>query len=169
MKRLTIIRHAQAESGGLAQRDIDRALSAQGQSDARQMAQVIAKLPPIDHILCSAAKRTRQTCQILGEQLNALPEPILSDAAYLSPVEMLQILLQNLPDAAQHAVVIGHNPGVENLVIQLCSLSGNRLNMGMATGTIVHLHIQIGAWTELDWGCGYLLAFVPPDIFAKGA
>lgn len=164
MKNLTIIRHAQAEHGGLAQRDFDRALSEQGQNDARQLARTVAKLtPPIDHAICSSAKRTHQTLQILQDQLSNLPEPVLSDAAYLAPAEMLQILIQNAPASAEHVMLIGHNPGMEALVARLCSSAGQRLNLGMATGTVAHIHLQINEWAQLDWGCGYLLAFIPPD------
>lgn len=165
MKLLTIIRHAQAENGGLGTRDIDRALSEQGQADARNLAHLIAKLsPPIDHIICSSAKRTHQTYSALRGQLGMLPEAVLSDAAYLAPPEMLQILLQNAPTESAHAAIIAHNPGVEKLVALLCNPIGSHLNLGMATGTVAHVLLQIDSWTQLDWGRGHLLAFVPPDF-----
>lgn len=165
MKLLTIIRHAQAERGELGTRDIDRALSEQGQADARNLARVIGKLTPsVDHIICSSAKRTQQTYLALRGQLDSLPDAVFSDAAYLAPTEMLQILLQNVPSESAHVAIIGHNPGVEKLVAVLCNPVGGQLNLGMATGAVAHLLLQIDTWTQLDAGRGYLLAFIPPDF-----
>lgn len=165
MKVLSIIRHAQAERSSLLGDDASRALSENGQIEARQIAARIERLDPlVDHIICSPATRTRQTASALQDRIKTLPEPIWPSSAYLASVEMLRLLLQSTPATAKHVAIVGHNPGVEALVSNLCNSGDSCVNLSMQTGTLAHLHLQIVEWNELNWGCGHLISCIPPQL-----
>jgi len=166
MKYLSIIRHAQANHARLSQRDYDRTLTARGLADAEQTARHLMDLTPmVDQILCSAAQRTRQTAMVLCEQSSKhleteWPSPVRLEEAYLANAITLRTLIQNALLGAEHVVLIGHNPGVEELVAKLCKPETDRINHFMATGTLAHLRFDLSDWKELGWGRGELIKFV---------
>lgn len=168
MKYLSIVRHAQAKHAEHTQRDIDRTLTDRGLIEAELTANLVADIiPQADYVICSAAQRTRQTAMVLQEQINKRPNaiwpsPIWSERAYLADTETLRTLLKNASPSAEHVVLIGHNPGVEELVFRLGKTNVGHINLFMATGTLAHLKLNISEWKDLEWGCGELIKLAHP-------
>jgi phosphohistidine phosphatase len=99
---LILWRHAEAEDGTP---DLERALTAKGQKQARRMAEwLTSQLPENCRILVSPAKRTLQTAEALGRKFRIAPE-IAPDAA---PETVLR--LANWPNAKEAVLVVGHQP-----------------------------------------------------------
>lgn len=119
MDRLLIMRHAKAERASASGRDFDRLLSARGQTQARAMGEALAerKLVP-DRVLVSSAARTLGTWQAMA--------PLFSDAVvssdealYNAPASRWRARIEASLDQPGTFLVIGHNPGIHELAVQL--------------------------------------------------
>lgn len=146
MKRLTLLRHAQAEDKLLGQRDWDRTLTKRGQMDAAEMAKRLKtkRLKP-DLILISPALRTLQTGEYF---LNGWPDiqHRTQEELYLANTQQLIAVLQDQAEQIQHVLVIGHNPGLTELADLLSS--DYRIE-GMPTASMVTMKLNINTWQEL--------------------
>ncbi|MBM4191691.1 MAG: hypothetical protein FJ196_01265 [Gammaproteobacteria bacterium] len=122
MKRLTLVRHGHAETradGG----DFYRELSPQGRSEASCAAAALcSNLPPPDLMIVSEALRSRETAQLLNELFRSPPGYASGDIAletsqslYHASIQTLYGLIHSIPITTQHALIVGHNPGLSEL------------------------------------------------------
>jgi phosphohistidine phosphatase len=110
---LILWRHAEAEEG---EPDLQRALTAKGQKQARRMAEWLAgQLPESCRILVSPAQRTLQTVLPLGRKYKVLAE--LGPGA--EPHDVLRAA--NWPDAREPVLVVGHQPTLGQVAALLLS------------------------------------------------
>ena len=115
MRTLILLRHAHAEPAAAGQADIDRALSAEGLAEAEAAGRWLAQqgLTP-DRVLCSPSRRTRETLEaVLGAV--GYVEQRLVDRIYEATPGTLAALVDDHADAGR-LLVVGHNPGLEQLV-----------------------------------------------------
>ena len=118
MKQLTLIRHATATAYHDADSDLSRHLTAAGQAEARELGKHLAKrsLRP-GHWYVSPASRTQETAQAIALALREEPSSDwLEPRIYLAESATLLALIQALPDLCTHALIIGHNPGITDLM-----------------------------------------------------
>ncbi len=168
MKALTIIRHAKAAPPEEYANDVDRPLTTRGLKDAKHMAEVLVRLePPVDWLISSSAIRARETAEKLATGLDFTNPIIWQDAAYLADADTLLAILSEAPQDIEHVVLVGHNPGVEELVAGLCTGSPPHMNITMPTATLAHLHLEIFWWNQIRWGCGQLQLLVTPKVLKK--
>lgn len=115
--RLILVRHAHAEWPHYSGRDFDRPLTPQGEEGARATGRAIreAGLRPA-LLLASAALRTRQTAEIIAQEL-ALPPGALrfSENLYNAPDVTIQVEAQAAAVNGGLLMVVAHNPGVSEL------------------------------------------------------
>lgn len=170
MKRLLLLRHAKAGPQDIAH-DHARILAGRGRRNASAMGKAMRKagfLP--DHVLCSDAARTRETWALVAPELKAKPEVAFSEALYLAPWKTILKAAQTLPETAETAMLVGHNPGIEDCAAALLSRTADdkerarRAEMGekFPTGALAVIDCEITDWTELTPGCGALAAFIKP-------
>src|SRR5690606_22642461 len=121
MLRLTLLRHATAETGYAGQSDFSRLLTASGQRDAHAMAHgaLDAGLRP-DLILISPANRALATATIMAQTLDVpdasmQPDPRL----YLAEPAALMQVIREAGGQAPHLMVVGHNPGLTDFASQI--------------------------------------------------
>jgi phosphohistidine phosphatase len=119
MSALYLLRHAKAEAknpGG----DRDRVLAERGRADAKAMAAIVAKraIAP-ELVLCSGAARTRETLAILLPMLNPAPRVLTEDEIYLADARQLLKRLRAVPEAVESLMLVGHNPGLQELALLL--------------------------------------------------
>lgn len=163
MKTISIWRHAKAERPENYASDFERPLTERGQKDAARMAALIAHLdPPIDLILSSPAARTAQTVQALTTQLDGAIDPIWNEAIYLAAADMLLALLKALPEETSHVVIVGHNPGLEELASGLCGSAPEDVFVRMPTAALAHVVIDTEHWSTLRWGGSALKLLITP-------
>lgn len=141
------MRHGKALAPEQGQRDHARALAPRGIANANQ--QALAVLPESqDVMLVSDAVRTRQTADMLMDTWastgRALPLRRDTPRGYLASAEQWIDLIAMEPDAHDRLWVIGHNPGISELV---WLLSGTPVSM--ATADLVHLHLDMDHWSDL--------------------
>ena len=150
-RRITLLRHAEALPD-MQHDDHARALSPHGLEVATRQAQWLQ--PPQaqpDLVLCSTATRTRQTLDALA--FAAVPT-ILSPSLYLASASEMLALLQQLDDAVQHVLLVGHNPGMHGLAALLArdyasDAAADALAQGFPTAGLVSLQVTLAQWSAL--------------------
>lgn len=169
MRRLLLLRHAKAELGGPDQDDHDRALTERGQSDAVAMARHIqAQGWEPARILCSTSTRTRQTAEPVLQQTQAPIDYI--EALYHAPPGRIMALAQDADDADAVLMLIGHNPGLEQIAAMLARepikpREQHRLDVmeeKFPTAALAVLDFDIAHWKQLSPCGGRLVDFVRP-------
>ena len=154
MRQLILLRHAHAESATAGQDDIARPLSATGLAEARAAGDWLREhgLRP-DRVLCSTAARTRETLAALGD-IGA--GEIYEDA---SIYEASPGTLASLADAnrdAERLLLVGHNPGLEQLAALMHSGQTGDYR-GMPPGGIAVLTLPVDV--NIEPGIATLSAF----------
>ena len=148
MKRLTLMRHADARWNDPAISDLERPLNRRGIGAAQAMARRLLELELIpDLLLTSPARRTRQTADIVARELSLPARRVRhEDALYLaSAADMLKLVHATGPRVA-HLLVVAHNPGVSELVQQLLQQRGTA---GMATAAVCSIAFDATHWSAI--------------------
>lgn len=158
MKRLFVIRHGKAEPSG-GRPDVERTLTNRGENDASKLGQWTRDVRvPRAPLLTSPASRTLATaemlCQAWDESTDAIhvqPEAYLaSDRAWLSWIAQWS-------DNWESGWIVGHNPGVSELVERLTDQP-----IWMPTCGLAEVELQISSWEEAFAGTGRLRSLITP-------
>ncbi|MDF1721098.1 MAG: histidine phosphatase family protein [Minwuia sp.] len=173
MKRLLLLRHAKAAPPAPGQGDHDRILDAQGKQATPVMAHFMARngMTP-DLVLCSDAARTRETWDLVAAEngWNDIEQRFL-ETLYLAEASRICQLIQREAGAAETILLVGHNPGIEELAGLLTDrndkASRRDLAAGMATATLVAF-ILPGPWSELHQGNCKVDAIARPSRLGAG-
>ena len=146
MKSLLLLRHAKSSWADPGMPDFDRPLSDRGKRDAPHVGQILLQrgLQP-DLILSSSAKRARKTAQKVLDASGLDVELRLVEEFYLARPDAYVAMLRTLSDDTQRVLVVGHNPGLEDL---LELLTGRHLHM--PTAALAHLRLPIDSWSDLQ-------------------
>jgi phosphohistidine phosphatase len=170
MKRLLLLRHAKAEPGGAGIEDHERELTMRGLHDAAAMGRFMERKHYLaGAVYCSAARRTRQTAElVLGEWRT--PAPVeYREAFYLADVKILVAAIQAAPDVPS-LMIVGHNPGIEKcagLLAREPVKAKERDALGVLeekfpTAALAVLDFDVGAWRQVAAGGGVLTEFARP-------
>ena len=169
IKRLTVVRHGKATDAGDADDDHARELVKKGAKDLRRLTRVLQRLDsPVDLLVTSPALRAVQSAEVLADCIGYDDRLLVEDEIYGATPATLLHVVSNLPESAEHVLVVGHNPGLEGLISGLCAGSSLRLNMHLSTGGLAHMGLEIYWWQQVRWGCGELQLFVNPKRMPKG-
>ncbi len=123
MKRLILMRHAKTEPWFAGEDDESRALVPRGKTDAACIAAEMRRLGWIpDEVLLSSARRTRETWLAMQDTLVTPAHKVL-EGLYLAGTAYLQSLI-TAHDTTQTLMLIGHNPGIHDLAVQISSQAG---------------------------------------------
>jgi phosphohistidine phosphatase len=170
MKRLYLLRHAKSSWDDPTLADHDRPLAPRGRRAARVMAEHLRRegIAP-ELVLCSRSRRTRQTLTAiapgLGESADARIKPELYAA---SAADLLEVL-REVPDEVGSVMLIGHNPGIQDLAL---SLAGDgpeiaRVRSKFPTAALATLEFR-ASWRELAPRTAELVSFVKPKELSRG-
>src|SRR5436305_2680347 len=155
---LVVLRHAKAERPtGVA--DKDRPLTERGHADAAAAgAWLAARAYRPDLVLCSPAKRTRQTWRGVSVALAGAPEPEVrfEPALYHGGTEDALDLVRQIPAGAATVLLVGHNPTV-SMLSALLDGTGDPAQDGLRTGGIA-VHRLDGDWSDHGPGAAPLTA-----------
>jgi phosphohistidine phosphatase len=168
MKHLILMRHARAGPG---EDDPARPLSMEGLADAARMGRALAGLAERgfrpERALVSPARRTRETLAGVRAALGSLVAVEEDETLYLASLGRLLGRLQQLPDAASQVLLVGHDPGLAELVDWLVGRSEAGLlrsaARGLAPAACAALLIPSGRWRDLAPSCAELVAFLAPE------
>jgi phosphohistidine phosphatase len=171
MKRLYILRHAKAAQGEPGQDDHARVLTVKGITDAEAMARYLRKNEAkLDRVLISTSARTIQTADLVLRELEGPPRPDYRDGLYLASAVKILGMLKMLPNKLSEVMVVGHNPGLEELAALLAREPVRRkerarrgeLDEKFPTAALAVLDFDIGHWRDLKPETGKLVDFVRP-------
>ena len=159
MKTLYLLRHAKSSWSDASLRDFDRPLKHHGRADAEQVGKRLALeklVKPL--VICSPAMRTRETAEIVLRSANLVVEEQFDPRIYDASLRDLVQVVSELTDEKHTAILIGHNPGMEELLTFLTGESRN-----MPTCALAKIQLEIESWKSLKPGKGSLEWFITPN------
>ena len=167
MKRIYLLRHAKSSRDDPTIEDFDRPLAPRGARDCRTMGRVLAEgriAPAL--ILCSAARRTRDTLDGIFPTLPEGSAVKIEKRLYLADGAHLLRRLERLDDSIETVLVIGHNPGLQELALRLggagkASLLA-RLKAKFPTGALAEIAYAGRHWADLSAGQTRLTGLTAP-------
>jgi phosphohistidine phosphatase len=164
MKKLFLLRHAKSSHDDSTLSDHDRPLASRGRRAAKAMGVHLRehRVEPA-LILCSSAVRARQTLDGIAPGLRGSPEVRVESELYELSAAGLLVRLERIPAAVPSTMVIGHNPAIERLALDLASGGPDlaKLARKYPTGALAILEFG-GAWSDLDADGARLVGFVKP-------
>jgi phosphohistidine phosphatase len=147
MKKLIILRHGKSDWNDPEMDDYDRFLTARGIENSNEMGKFILKKGgKPDLIISSSAKRAFQTAVLVAENLNySTTEIVKEDRFYLASSDTILRLLMKSRDEISSILMVGHNPGLTDLINKL----GVRLD-NLPTASAVCFEFEIENWSNLN-------------------
>ncbi len=163
MKRLLLLRHGHAVDFA-TEGDHQRPLSERGQGEAAAMAVHIKDyIQEIKALHVSTARRTQETAAILCEHSGLHVSKTDDDRLYLPTVGDLLSYIYDMSDAQDCALLIGHNPGLYELVNQLRDTTDDTLlRRGLPTCGLIILQCDVEHWKDVASQSAQILAFTLP-------
>jgi len=146
MKTLLILRHAKSSWKRRDRPDHDRPLNKRGQRDAPRVGRRLRDedLTP-DLILASTAKRAHDTAEAVAEASGYEGEIEFHSELYLADPEAYLRALRNVSDDYRCVMVIGHNPGLEELVETLTGEAE-----AMPTAALAQVELPLERWRDVN-------------------
>jgi phosphohistidine phosphatase len=162
MKTLLVARHAKSSWAEAGMSDHDRPLNERGKEDAPRMGRVLKSenLVP-DLIVSSTAKRARKTASKMAKACGYVGEIELAGSLYLGHPSDYVHVLQQVGDEHPCVLVVGHNPGLEDLMEEL---TGQYVKM--PTGAVAQVALEIDRWSEfaIPPGGRFVKVFRPKEL-----
>jgi len=164
MKTLFLLRHAKAENAAPGSTDLNRALNERGKTEAEAIGTFLKKQDlKFDFVSCSTAVRARETAELVLAAAELAPNLRYDERIYeAGPLRLLEVISESEKDGSA-VLVVGHNPGMEEL---LRILTGR--NEQMATGTLAKIDLNAGEWNKVREGDASLDWIVKPKELAAG-
>jgi phosphohistidine phosphatase len=163
--RLLLLRHAKSSWDAPELPDRERPLAVRGRrAAARRGAWLAERRLRVDRVLCSPSRRTRETLALLALD----PEiPVhFAEWLYLASARTLLARLRRLAKNVRSVLVIGHDPGLDQLAQRLAGggrpQALRRLAKGFPTGALAELRVPDAGWRALAPGSATLERFTRP-------
>lgn len=164
MTRLYLLRHAKARWAEPGSRDYDRALELSGKADADQLGATMLLSGHVpDRVLCSGAKRARETWDACSRHLQ-VGDIRYMDGLYSSDATGYLDIIREAGGGGS-VLVVGHNPMMEDLAIALSSDGEAQALAAVAHGfptcglAVIRFSAPLGEIAQED---GFLEEFVVP-------
>lgn len=166
MRHLTIVRHAKAADPAAFDDDFDRPLTERGVRDAQLVGKILDNVvQPIDHWISSPALRALQTATILRDENRAKSEINFVTEVYLASSDVLLSILRGVSGDFSHVALVGHNPGLEELVAGLTAGDARHFSFRMPTAAFAQIDLDVARWDQMRWGCAVLRTLAAPKLF----
>jgi len=147
MKSLLILRHAKSSWKHPELTDHDRPLNKRGKRDAPRMGEILRSEHLIpEAIISSTAARAHVTAEAVAKASGYKGKIALNRSLYAAGPEAYLKVLHELSDHYKRVLVVGHNPGLEELLEMFTDET-----QLMPTCTLAHVKFSIDSWTELDY------------------
>jgi len=166
-KQLVLLRHAKSNWDDPLLADFDRPLAKRGRKASKRVAAWLKKqhIRP-DLVLCSPAVRTRETLDLIAEAIGDKVPAVYDKALYLAEAEDLFACVRQVDGAVACVMVIGHNPGMQDLAVALVRPSARKNRAKLAakfpTASVACFKLPIASWADLQPAQAVLTKFVRP-------
>jgi len=167
VKRLTLIRHANADWKDASIADFDRPLNKRGIGEAEAIGKVLMEneLVP-DLLLTSTARRAQQTSEITGRMLGLPARRVkAAELLYLARAEVILTLAQSTGPKCGHLAIVGHNPGISELAHSLAPPDAPIAEM--STGCACTLTFTVRTWADVKAPAVRAILYAPPAKLFK--
>ena len=171
MKRLAVLRHAKSSWADPGMEDFDRPLNDRGRKAARLVGgELERRALRFDLVLASTAARVRETLAGLQETYALGGAIRFEPRIYEAGGRTLDELVGGLPDACDSVLLVGHNPGLHELLLDLTDRDGrghrDRVREGYPTGALAIVELPVKAWSEVKSGSGEMVELILPRDLA---
>jgi len=164
MKSLLILRHAKTQSDAPAG-DHARELTERGHRNAETMGAYIKNLTGTpDLIITSDATRARQTAEIVASAVDFADPLTVEPQIYAADLDTLLDVVRRIPDEVQTAIIVGHNPGFEELAAALAGKTDEGVRL--PTSGLALLEFDTQRWFAVGAGAGRLRGVATPRTIA---
>ena len=167
MLRLMLLRHAKSNWSSSGMQDAARPLTERGKAAARLMGGYMARHSLIpERVLCSPARRTRETCADISAQWPADTDVVFDERLYAATAQIVFSVIRAQNDAVRTLLVIGHNPGLQETA-ELLIAAGDvelreRLREKFPTAALAVIDFAIDKWDRIHDRSGRLYRYVTP-------
>jgi phosphohistidine phosphatase len=146
MKTLLVLRHAKSSWDDQSLDDHERPLNARGERDAPRMGRLARKKRlPVELIISSDALRARVTAQAMADAIGYGGQILLDPRLYhASAADILTVLRSAVDNNVGTVMIVGHNPGLEDLVARL---TGDP--EGLPTAALAQIALPIDRWSDV--------------------
>ena len=182
-RKLVLLRHAKSAWPDVP--DYERPLARRGQRDAPVMGRWLRSSGHVpDQVLCSTARRARETWQLAQAQLGATPAVSFDDAVYEGSAGQLLDVIRRAPRAARTLLIVGHDPAIPELALTLAAATSpvssqvvsdaappavlDSMRAKFPTAAVAVFDVT-GNWGQLGPGTARLTTFVTPRALAARA
>ncbi|MEH3102836.1 MAG: histidine phosphatase family protein [Sphingomonas phyllosphaerae] len=167
MKTLTLLRHAKSGWDDPVVRDFDRPLNARGRRAAVTMGRHVRDLGlTFDRVVASPATRVEETVVEVERGLGRALAPLWERRLYLAAPTTLLDVVHECDATADSLLLVGHNPGLEELTLLLIPDDAGALRMAAEekypTATLAEITFDADDWSAVRAGHGRLTRFVRP-------
>ena len=158
MKRLLLLRHAKSNKHFLGMQDFDRPLNDRGVTSASLIGKYIGKKGiQVGLVLSSPAERARQTAELVVKTAGVAAELRFDERIYEASSSQLQNVIRQIDPEVSVALLVGHNPGFEDLQT---AMTGQHRQM--PTATLACLSLDIEKWSDIREQSGELKWMITP-------
>ena len=174
-RQLVLLRHAKSAWPDVP--DHERPLARRGQRDAPVMGRWLRTAGHVpDRVLCSTARRARETWELAQSALGASPAVSFDDRVYGASAAGLLDLVHRAPRTAKTLLIVGHDPGIPELAFMLAGAAPSgavprttvdRMKEKFPTAAVAVLELT-GDWAQLGPGAARLTSFVTPREVSAG-
>jgi phosphohistidine phosphatase len=167
LKKLILLRHAKSDWNDPVPRDFDRPLNGKGRRAARAIGQHAQAIGIIfDRIVASPAVRVTETLDEFASGYGTIPERSFDRRIYLASAQTLLEVVQDGDDQVGSVLLVGHNPGLEDLVFLLVPEGADeareQVEEKYPTASIAEISLAVDHWADADIGSGTLDRFTRP-------
>ena len=168
MKTLILLRHAKSGWDDPVERDFDRPLNKKGHRAAGTVGRTLRAFDyHFDLVMASPAMRVKETIASVEEGFGEQLEPHYDRRVYLASVNTLMDVIHGAPDSADTLLLVGHNPGMEELVFLLVpdrenDLERDKVEQKYPTAAVAEIRLDIDHWREASADSGHLIRFIRP-------
>ena len=168
MKTLTVLRHAKSSWNQPNTDDFDRPLNERGWKAARRIGKELKhRKLRFDLCLASPAARVRETLDGVSETFGELKFPVrFEQQVYLASSATLMELIRSVGDEIGALLLVGHNPGLEQLVAMLTHDDKDglraRVEHKFPTAALAIMELPASRWAEVEPGTGKLVELLLP-------
>jgi phosphohistidine phosphatase len=165
MKTLTLLRHAKSGWDDPVKRDFDRPLNPRGRRAARTIGREMRSLGlSFDRVIASPATRVVQTIEEVEQSFGPIL-PAYDERIYLASLSTLVQLVHETADSAERLLLVGHNPGMEELTLFLAGCDGPlraEVEIKYPTGTLAEIRLPVAHWRDVAEEQGTIMRFIRP-------
>lgn len=149
LRRLIFMRHAEAQMVQYGKPDKDRAITMEGMNQLEALRlKLRGKLSGVDYVICSNARRTRQTLEGLKQLMPANVEVVFDDSLYQGDQNLIWQLINGVDSKYKGALIIAHNPGLSQVVQWIADLGGRSIRQ-IPTGGMALCSTK-SSWSDIS-------------------